>query len=104
MKFSIRDEPPAWPPGPKPVEHQGRKPFGRGIDGRGNAGRSGADDGEVDLLRGTVSPNAGAAGQLLQRRIHQNLAVAAFDDRRLLGRAERFEDRLALRRFPDRTR
>ena len=44
-------------------------------------------------------PNAGAAGQLLQRRIHKDLAVAAFDDRRLSGRAERLEDLLALLGF-----
>ena len=43
------------PAGPEPVEHQGRKAFRSGIDGRRDAGRSGADNGEIDFLGGTVS-------------------------------------------------
>lgn len=70
MKFSIRDEPPACP-----------------------------DDREIDLLSGTIFPDPSAAGQLGQRGIDKNLSVAAFNDRRFLGRAERLENLLALLGF-----
>ena len=38
---------------------------------------------EIDLLPGAVSPDAGAAGELLQRRVHKDPPVSAFNNRRL---------------------
>ena len=70
------------PAGPKLIERQGGKSFGRGIDGRGNARRPGADNRQIDVLRRAVLPDAGRARQLLQPGIHEN-AVAAFNHRRL---------------------
>ena len=56
------------PARPEPIEQQGRKPFGGGIDGGGDAGGSGTDDGQVDGLVGTMPPDAGPVGQFAQAR------------------------------------
>ena len=83
----------------EPVEHQGGNTFRRCVHGGGNARGTGADNRQIDLLRRTMFPDAGLAGQLLQGRVHENSPVATFDHRRLLRRAQRRERTLALLGF-----
>src|SRR5262245_25023800 len=49
----------------KAIEHECGKAFGRCVDGRRDAGRTSADDCQIDFLRWTMSPNARFAGELL---------------------------------------
>ena len=49
-----------------------------------DAGGTGANNSQIDILRRTMSPDTRLAGQLLQGRTHENSPVAAFDHRCLL--------------------
>ena len=52
MKFSIRDEPPAWPPGPSRSSIKVLRPSEAGIDSRRNSGRATPDNCKINVLEG----------------------------------------------------
>ena len=79
MKFSIFDDPDGLAAGAEAIQHDGGEPFGSGINGGGHAGGSGADDGQIHRFSRTMTPDAGALGQLAKPGIEQQLSVAAFD-------------------------
>ena len=91
------------PARPELVQQQRGKPLGRRVHGRGDSRRPGADDGEIDFLRRAVAPDARLAGQLLQGGVHEDAAVAAFNDRRLARRAQCGEHCAGPLPFPCRT-
>ncbi len=82
----MRAEAPAWPPKARAVEHQHGQPLGGRIDGGGEAGRAGADDGDViDAVRIEPADKADAAAERGLGRVAQDVAVRAEHHRQRFG-------------------
>ena len=79
-----------------PVEHDDRQPFGGGIDGGGQPRRPCAHDRHViDRVRVELGRDAQTSGKLALRRVPQQGATGADDERQLIGmHAEALHHRL----------
>ena len=99
MKFSMRDEPPACPPGPSWSSINVESPSDDAYTAAAMPAGPAPTIAKSTSCVGQCLQMPASTGQLLQGGIHEDLPVAAFNDRRLSRRAQCREGRSPCVRF-----